>query len=124
MKEELTKQSVKLFQLKGFSETSIQDIVDAVGVTKGSFYYYFTSKETLLMEIHLRYIDDLLSRQKVILETKDSSRNKLVNIVSLIIHDIETQRPNGRVYFREMRNLTPENSDIIRAKREKFRLNH
>ena len=64
MKEEITRHSVKLFQQKGFSETSIQDIVDSLGVTKGTFYYYFKSKEQLLMEIHSRYIDDLLHRQK------------------------------------------------------------
>ena len=38
MKEKITEQSVKLFQEKGFSETSIQDIVDLLGVTKGTFY--------------------------------------------------------------------------------------
>ncbi|WP_404337727.1 TetR/AcrR family transcriptional regulator [Planococcus rifietoensis] len=32
-------QSIALFVDKGYSATSIQDIVDALGVTKGSFYY-------------------------------------------------------------------------------------
>ena len=123
MKEEITKQSVKLFQEKGFSETSIQDIVDSLGVTKGTFYYYFTSKEILLMEIHLRYIDDLLIRQKVIIDSMKTCRDKIIRIVSLIILDIEKQRANGRVYFREMRNLTPENTKKIKKKREEFRLN-
>ncbi|MFC5589846.1 TetR/AcrR family transcriptional regulator [Sporosarcina soli] len=123
MKEELTKHSVVLFQQKGFSETSIQDIVDSIGVTKGTFYYYFTSKEMLLMEIHERYIDDLLNRQKAILEQIESYRAKIVGIVKLIIHDLQTQGPNGRIYFREMRNLAPENVEKIKKKREAFRLN-
>ena len=123
MKEKITKQSVKLFQEKGFSETSIQDIVDLLGVTKGTFYYYFTSKEILLMEIHLRYIDDLLIRQKVIIDSTKNCRDKIIGIVSLIILDIEKQGANGRVYFREMRNLTPENAKKIKKKREEFRLN-
>lgn len=123
MREELTRQSVKLFQHKGFSETSIQDIVDSIGVTKGTFYYYFKSKEMLLMEIHLSYIDDLVSRQRVILDSAGSFRDKLVSVVALIIHDIKTQGPNGRVYFREMRNLSPDNTKKIKVKREEFRLN-
>ena len=122
MKEKITEQSVRLFQEKGFSETSIQDIVDSLGVTKGTFYYYFTSKELLLMEIHLRYIDDLLIRQKVIIDSMKTCRDKIIGIVSLIILDIEKQRANGRVYFREMRNLTPENARKIKKKREEFRL--
>ena len=75
------------------------------------------------MEIHLRYIDDLLSRQKVILDGTECVRNKIVGIITLIIHDMKTQGANGRVYFREMRNLTPENAEKIKRKREEFRLN-
>ena len=36
---------------KGYEATSIQDIADAVGILKGSLYYYITSKEDLLFEI-------------------------------------------------------------------------
>jgi TetR/AcrR family transcriptional regulator, cholesterol catabolism regulator len=123
MKEELTRHSVKLFQQKGFSETSIQDIVDSLGVTKGTFYYYFKSKEQLLMEIHSRYIDDLLHRQKMVIENEETCQNKIAKIIELIILDIKTQGPNGRIYLREMRNLSTENADIIKAKRSKFRHN-
>src|SRR5690625_5030919 len=123
MKQEITKHSVKLFQEKGFSETSIQDIVDSLGVTKGTFYYYFKSKEQLLMDIHERYIDDLIERQEMIIETERSARDKIVKIVELIIGDIESHRANGRVYLREMRNLSPENTIIIKGKRAKFRAN-
>lgn len=123
MKAELIKQSIRLFVEKGFSATSIQDIVDTVGVTKGSFYYHFKSKEELLMDIHLSYIDDLLRRQKAIVETEESSRSKLVEIVKLLIYDIEKQGEIGRVYFREIRHLTPGNAASIRTKRAEFRSN-
>ncbi len=51
MKEKIIEKAIELFEKKGFSTTSIQDIVDELGVTKGSFYYYFSSKEQLLMDI-------------------------------------------------------------------------
>ncbi|MDN7243143.1 TetR/AcrR family transcriptional regulator [Planococcus sp. N028] len=123
MKADLIKQSTDLFVEKGFSATSIQDIVDTLGVTKGSFYYHFKSKEALLMDIHLRYIDDLLKRQKAILDTEQTHRGKLVKVVELLIHDIETQGALGRVYYREIRHLTPENAALIKAKRGEFREN-
>ncbi|AQQ54066.1 TetR/AcrR family transcriptional regulator [Planococcus lenghuensis] len=123
MKNELIKHSIDLFVEKGYSATSIKDIVDTLGVTKGSFYYHFTSKEELLMDIHLQYIDELLSRQKRIVETEKTSRDKLVKIVELVIRDIEKQGPIGRVYYREIRHLTPENAAIIRQKRGEFRDN-
>lgn len=40
-----------LFREKGFYASSMQDISDAVGIKKGSLYYYVRSKEDLLFEI-------------------------------------------------------------------------
>ena len=38
----------RLFYTKGYDQTSIQEIIDAVGVAKGLFYYYFRAKGDLL----------------------------------------------------------------------------
>lgn len=121
MKTELIQASISLFVEKGFSATSIQDIVDRVGVTKGSFYYHFKSKEALLMHIQSSYIDDLLRRQEKILESGQNAQDKLVKIVELLIRDIEEQGEIGKVYYREIRHLAPENAAIIRQKRAEFR---
>ena len=123
MKEVIASHSVKLFEQKGFSETSIQDITNSVGVTKGTFYYYFASKENLLMDIHLQYICDLLEKQRAILQTVKGYRSQLSEIVALILYDMKYRGAHGRVYFREMRNLTPEHAEKIKGKREEFRRN-
>ena len=39
------------FAQQGFHPTSVSDIVDGVGVGKGVFYWYFPSKDELLLEI-------------------------------------------------------------------------
>lgn len=41
----------KLFFEKGYDRTSIQDILDALRLSKGGFYHYFDAKETVLREI-------------------------------------------------------------------------
>lgn len=122
MKAEIKQESILLFEKKGFSETSIQDIVEALGVTKGTFYYYFQSKEELLMDIHLGYIDDLLERQEKIMQEGLDSRGQLIRIVELLIGDIEEHGPSGRVFFREMRHLGEANAEEVKDKRERFRL--
>ena len=37
-----------LFYSKGYDEPSIQEIIDAVGIAKGTFYHHFESKQELL----------------------------------------------------------------------------
>jgi AcrR family transcriptional regulator len=38
----------QLFRTRGYAETSIQDVLDAVGTSRGAFYHYFRSKGELL----------------------------------------------------------------------------
>jgi AcrR family transcriptional regulator len=38
----------ELFYSKGYESTSVRDIVDGIGVAKGTFYYYFDSKLAIL----------------------------------------------------------------------------
>ncbi|WP_209122993.1 TetR/AcrR family transcriptional regulator [Alkalihalobacillus sp. BA299] len=124
MKNKIFEKSVELFDSKGFSETSIQHIVDELGVTKGTFYYYFTSKEQLLMEIHMQFIDDILSRQgKIIDDSNLSCQEKLYRIVTMLIKNIESQGKSARIFFREMQNLSQEHLSKIFEKRDQFRIN-
>ncbi|NYE64117.1 TetR/AcrR family transcriptional repressor of nem operon [Duganella sp. 1224] len=56
VKEQILTTSVDLLHSKGFNATSVQDITDAAGVPKGSFYNHFPSKEALGMEVLQRYV--------------------------------------------------------------------
>ncbi|OAT72898.1 TetR/AcrR family transcriptional regulator [Parageobacillus thermoglucosidasius] len=125
MKEKIIETSIELFDRKGFKETSVQEIVEAMGVTKGAFYYYFKSKEELLRDICLTYIEDLLQQQERILrdENKDCT-TKLYEIVYMLIHNIRTRRKSARIFFREMRHLHEEHLQEIKAKRRAFRENY
>ena len=50
-RQEILEAAAGVFHEKGYKATSIQDIADAVGILKGSLYYYIRSKEDLLNEI-------------------------------------------------------------------------
>ena len=123
MKEKITEHSIRLFEKKGFSETSIQDIVESVGVTKGTFYYYFTSKEQLLMDIHLSYIDEVLASQEEILGREgDSCQDKLFAMILMLLRGIKTKKSSATIFFREMKNLSEDKLMNIIPKRDKFRV--
>jgi TetR/AcrR family transcriptional repressor of nem operon len=57
VKEQIVTTSLRLLHSKGFNATSVQDITDAAGVPKGSFYNHFTSKEALGLEVLQRYTE-------------------------------------------------------------------
>ncbi|TFW29938.1 TetR/AcrR family transcriptional regulator [Duganella callida] len=57
VKEQIVSTSLNLLHSKGFNATSVQDITDAAGVPKGSFYNHFSSKEALGLEVVQRYTD-------------------------------------------------------------------
>ena len=43
--------ALQLFAERGYHKTKISDIVKAVGVAQGTFYWYFKSKESIALEI-------------------------------------------------------------------------
>lgn len=52
----------KLFAEKGYAATSVQDILDALGMSKGGFYHYFDTKMELLTEVCARRAEESYSR--------------------------------------------------------------
>lgn len=56
-KEELMNIAMELFLSKGYEETSIKDIILQADVAYGLFYYYFDTKEAVLVEIVQRWLN-------------------------------------------------------------------
>ncbi len=51
LKQKIIQESLKLFSLKGFLSTSIQDILNAAGTSKGGLYNHFKNKEDLFLAV-------------------------------------------------------------------------
>ncbi len=62
MKERIIQESIRLFLKTSFKGTSIQQITDALGITKGAFYWHFESKDQLLETIIEKYNNDFLEK--------------------------------------------------------------
>lgn len=78
-KEHIINKAIELFSNNGFSATRIDDITNAIGIAKGTFYLHFKSKRDLLMDCmeqlttrtfskeaweDIRKETDLISREK------------------------------------------------------------
>jgi AcrR family transcriptional regulator len=61
--------ATKLFDQRGYTETRMQDIASAMGVTRPSLYYYFNSEEEILVALLI----DLISVDRVLMGVDDPS---------------------------------------------------
>lgn len=62
IKEQLLDVGLTTLLAKGYHGTGIKEILDQLGVPKGSFYHYFKSKEAFAAEVITYYAKDLNTR--------------------------------------------------------------
>jgi AcrR family transcriptional regulator len=62
MRDRIIRKGIQFFLKTSFKATSIQHITDALGITKGAFYWHFKSKDELLLTILEKYSVELLDR--------------------------------------------------------------
>lgn len=98
-KQAIRDAAVKLFGAKGFEPTSLREVADAVGITKASLYYHYSSKLDLLVAI----IDPIL----------DHLRTLVVEIAE-VPYDAEGRRTVLRAYVRGMMRHRDAGALILR----------
>ncbi|MEU7763874.1 TetR/AcrR family transcriptional regulator [Nocardia sp. NPDC049190] len=68
--------AVRLFGAKGFEQTSLREVADAVGITKASLYYHYASKLDLLLAI----IDPIVDHMRSVVDDLDQAPRDPDNI--------------------------------------------
>lgn len=113
-RERILDSALELFRKKGFDETTMRDIAAEAGVATGAAYYYFRSKEELVMAFYERTAEearelwpeimgrsrDLQKRIRAILDLKFEQfakhRRLLVGLVRIGIDPSHPLSPFGR----------------------------
>lgn len=97
-RRELLDAALSLFTAQGYDRTSIEQITDAVGVSKGNFYHYFGSKQDLLEALMDDWVETLFARISEDLEhTPGNALDRL------------------RLLFRRGSEMKTERFDVTRA---------
>ena len=90
--EKIIDTSTKLFIEKGYEQTSIQDILDALNLSKGGLYHHFKSKEEILevvMQKRAQSISEMLDALIRNTQAKNA-KEKLQKILHYLLTDKET----------------------------------
>ena len=107
-----------LINLRGFNNTSVDAVLQASGVKKGSFYYYFKSKEDLgyaIIESHLRRFSD-----HVLGKAFSGKKDALMELEDFLDIILELHRQRNCSGGCLMGNMAMEMSDIHEGFRRKF----
>ena len=118
---------------KGFAATSIEELVEAAGITKSGFFYHFRDKNDLARQLLERF----LSEDEGIMETLEKRARELsddplqsflifLNVYAQMMDDMEALHPGcmvatvtyqERMFDAEVRQM---NVDYLRRMRERF----
>jgi AcrR family transcriptional regulator len=82
MKQAIIKSASKAFGRKGYHAATIEDITNELKMTKGSLYYYFSSKEELLYNAHVLSLEKVLQNILKINATNDPPDTKLTTAIT------------------------------------------
>lgn len=76
-KENILKRSGVLFNTKGYKATSISNITDATGLTKGAIYRHFTNKHELELETLMHLSTIMFEKLRDRVKEQNTAGNKL-----------------------------------------------
>lgn len=79
--------SFRLFREKGYDHTTIQDITNALGMSKGAVYHHFKSKEEILDKISDRYYDEMGWFKTIRLDPGLNGLEKVRQVLTLLLSD-------------------------------------
>ena len=71
-RKEILETAERLFITKGYTKTTVNDILKEIGIAKGTFYHYFKSKEEVMDEIIMRIIKEDVAKAKVIVSNPNT----------------------------------------------------
>ena len=89
--------AMRCFQRKGYENTTIDDITAEYGLSKGSIYWYYSSKKDILIAVFEHMISELFDGYKSQVLSDISPKQKLINMlrlfVGMLLENYEACRP-------------------------------
>lgn len=101
-------QAISLFKEKGYDKVSIDEITKSVGIAKGTFYNFYTSKKDILM---VWSIQNFQQMQMAVNNLADSKKTIEENLNSLIEMLCQLIKQEQTLFFNFLRELIQSNKE-------------
>lgn len=121
-KQDFLEAALALFKEKGYEKTTINDIINVLGVSKGAFYHYFQSKEDVIEEISDHYASHALRLTEQLTRRTDlnpiEKLNHLFQSIQGYKKDTAERRSEIKGLFRNEENLKLERKIVTKLRKE------
>lgn len=87
--------AMQLFWGKGYEATSLQDLLEATGLSKSSLYESFGNKQSLFEAAFTRYFETRAKQMRERLEQADSPLGFVRECLLSVFEDVERDTPRG-----------------------------
>jgi AcrR family transcriptional regulator len=112
--EALLTESMRLFNLKGYRDTSMEDIAAAVGMPASGIYRYFSGKSDILAAAFRRAADRLSAELSAIVNTVPNPEDALTAVIDAHVARSFDQPELDYVYYSERLNMSAADQKILR----------
>jgi len=119
-KTKIGKAASKVFNDKGFLETTIADIASAAKISKGGIFHYFPTKTEILYHILSEYMDVVLEGLDKDLENIETGSSRIQFIISRHIDLYDKNTAEAKLLLHEAHNLPLKKFKIIAEKEKKY----
>ncbi len=119
-RERILAAAVDLFATQGYDATSVTQVVERAGLTKGGFYHHFASKDALLYEVYGDLITRQLERMDAILAQRMSPAQSLRALIVDLVESTANSAQQAMVFWRELHRLGDEHTAEYRAARRRY----
>ena len=116
-RQEVLDAAAKMFFERGYEATTTQDIGSALGLLKGSVYYYISSKQDLLFELVQQYHDDTRSYFEAIVASDAPPVDKLRELITTETTHTARNLERSTLFYTEWRSLPQDRQAVIIAER-------
>jgi AcrR family transcriptional regulator len=112
--EALLSESMRLFNLKGYRDTSMEDIAAQVGMPASGIYRYFSGKSDILAAVFRRAADRLSAELLLITSTIPDPDVALAAVIDAYVARSFDQPELDYVYYTEQHNMSAADQKILR----------
>lgn len=122
-KQSIINAGIRLFALNPYAEVSVDSIVNEANISKGSFYYYFKSKEEFYKSLLDYAFDNLMSTYKKEAQDKKDKNELLFSFVKSVFYSFEKDKNLFFIIQKELiKIVTGEKSDFLDYQQKIFAL--